>query len=297
MKYNNSYYINKTAIVVGSYTLDQNKCLFLESLQPKLLYDPVEQLERSKRNKEVSAPYIEFANLQPDDPQGLLSYACKHGIPLSPSLIAYASFGPLYALKRADEKDLFEGLLQNLEHNKRADWKDIRLPNFRYSLEDFKEDILFMRICINLKRIALGDRSLELIEWFDERVGAPQGVRTEDRRWTAANLLKSALRLNLAESWSTMDVQKDRNECPILVRSYRYINLRQALYATFIDDIASMERKCADPKCGSFFVVDHASKIYCSHYCGVKVARRKAYWKAKQDHTKGKEAKDGKKRR
>lgn len=254
------------------------------------LYDPMKQLNDSKTFKDMQPPYIEFANLDPENPQKLLEYANTHGIPPS---------------------QVYDGQVP----------KGNLIPS-PYSIKKFRQEINKMRLFLEVKAIVAGDQSLKETPKFDailsdlkalviDRVTEkPHGKKVKEtinkisKREELAAMLFSLINREL--KGVSMRINARPGQKHIFERTFQSSCLLQALYATLAEDIASPIQKCADPKCGEFFLAHHQGKMYCSPKCGVRVANRNSYRRKKEakresqasgtSHKKREEIKHGKKR-
>lgn len=255
------------------------------------LYDPVKQFNDSKTSKDVQPPYLEFANLDPENPQQLLEYANTHGIPPS---------------------QVYDGQVP----------KGISIPS-PYPIKKFRQEISKMRLFLEVKAIVAGDQSLKETPKFDsilsnlkalliDRVTKKlHGKRVKEtineisKREEFAAMLFSLINFEL--KGVSLRINARPGQKHIFERTFQFSCLLQALYTTLAEDIASPIQKCADPKCGEFFLAHHQGKMYCSPQCGVRVANRNSYRRKKEgkresqasdtSHKKREEIKHGKKKR
>lgn len=263
MKYINGNQIAEGQIILYPFFLDKEYRAFRSSAAlPLGAYDPFRQLERSKVD-DTLAPYVEFSNLDPDDPQKLLEYANTHGLPDSPA-VDYSEI----ELYRDSEQELLQFLRQ-------FQLSQDLLP---YSVEKLKKEVLQMRMILEIKSVSKDNSSSSAAKVIDKHI--KRGTLIGNRSKSAAILIRGFIERKLRGTSVTMKIPVKDGDFSF-ERLYRYRNLRQALYLTLLDDIASPVQKCANPKCNKYFAVTRKGKLYCETYCGVKVARRKFYkeWK------------------
>ena len=259
-------------------TYDKDGAQILFSSQSEY-YDPFEHRMTSKEKSSVMPPYIEFANLDINDLNSMLNYANTRGIPGSPT--AAEEYLPSGVL---DEKILYDitGTTQKIERSGLITHPPI------YPLWKFKKDILKMRAVLDLKKIIEDNFSPELLQrysllCFEAGINSHKMQENRFKRKFPNNrkifrsfpeiVFKEAINQELSGIWPMIE-SRNENIWSILLCK----NLKQALYLTLYNDITIPTATCADPKCGKYFNIDHKGKIYCSPYCGTKVARRKHYW-------------------